>query len=75
MLKIIKSVRQKLTSIIWSFAFTGVVLLFLGVLVLVNGFFAQIVMFSVIVLVAVNFLLLSGKFLEIRQELDKWFKA
>jgi len=73
MMNLIKSVKKKVRGIIFSLSFTGILLLVLGILIIVNDLIFRILIALFIFIVAYTFLFGAYRLWSIKKEFDKFF--
>ncbi len=73
MLNLIKGVKKKVNSIVYSLVFTGVLLIILGVLIIINDLIFRILIALFIFIVAYTFLFGAHRLWSIKREFDKFF--
>ena len=75
MTNLVKSLKLKLNSMVWTLASTGVMLLLLGALTVFGGDVLGRLAIAVFVMaIAYIFFYLAHKFWSIKNELEKFFK-
>lgn len=70
----LKKLRRKINGMAWTLTTTGVMLVFLAILVVFEGFYSQLVVGFMIIVLAIMFFYLADKFWWLKRELDQLFK-
>ena len=74
MINLFKQINKKINSLIWSLAFTGIVLLVLSLLIVGTDYTLRIIVGLVTLLVAYIFLLAAYKVSVFKKVIKKHFK-
>ncbi|PLX21009.1 hypothetical protein C0584_04465 [Candidatus Parcubacteria bacterium] len=72
MMNLIKNIRKKVNGIIRSFTITGVLLIFLGILILKNDYIFTVLVALFMFIVAYTFLSGAYKLWSMKKDFDKY---
>ena len=74
MVNFIKEIGKKINGLIWSLVSTGIILLFLGILIVWTDFILRLVIGLFVLLVAWIFLYGGYKLWTLKKEVEKYLK-
>ena len=74
MINLFKQINQKVNSLIWSLASTGIILLLLAVLIVWTTFMLRLVVGMIVLVIAYMFLYGGYKVWTLKKEIEKHFK-
>jgi hypothetical protein len=74
MMSLIKKIEKKINGIIWAMVGNGILLVFLGVLIIWTDFFLRFTVGIIVLIIAYMFFYVAHKFWTIKDEIKKQFK-
>jgi len=74
MINLFKEINKKINSVVFSFTFTGIVLLMLAVLIMWNVLILKLILSLFVLLLSYTFIFSAYKLHHIKKEIKKHFK-